>query len=382
LPDQAVIVDSIAKLPREDWNALARNDVYGQYGWLKTVEASVAEARQPSYILLYRQGHPLAAAALYEYARSTTSGRLTELLYGRAATLATRLRLAPQKTLYCGPIIGQGRHIFWDKNCNRDEAADRIRAVLDIIRKRLAAESVPVVFGRIPAEEAGLVRALRDFGAIESRTWPISYIDLEWDTFDDYLKSLARFGKNMRTKARREIAAPDRHGIEIQSVSNFENDAAEIDEMFRRTQSKYGPGPTPFDRTLIGSLLENGLDRPIVNIARSRDGGSMAGCALLLRAGNTAAGPLIGVDDAEANRKAFTYFNLSLYTPIRYCLANDVSRIFFGSGLGRMKQKRGCRQMDVFVFVLAPGRISRLIWKCWMWLHLKWIARKSAREFA
>lgn len=380
MADEIVIADSITELSRDDWSSLTENDVYGQYGWLRTVETAIRDASQPKYFFLYRDGNPLVAAALYGHTRRDMSGRLGDLLFGRAAEVIRKLRLAPGRTMYCGPLIGQGRHVFWNKQYGPEHASISIRAMLEVLNNQFTVDKVPVVFGRTPEDEPDLLRELRDFGCIESCTWPISYIDLKWDSFDDYVKSLSGVSKNMSTKARREISAPAKRGVRIQSLSTFSSNAEKIDRLFLQNQSKHATEPPAFERSFVDSLAEYNSGQSVMNIAETDDGSQFLGCALLLRAGTSAAGPLIGVENDNLNRKAFTYFNLSLYTPVRYCLQHNISRLYLGSGLARMKQKRGCGQMNVYVFALAAPVFPRLAWRCWMWLHRRWITMKLTRE--
>lgn len=382
MSDDLVTSDSISGLSRGDWDTLTENDVYGQYGWLLSVEQTVRDARRARYFLLYCSGEPAAAAVLYEYRASDQPGRLGDLLFGRAASIINKLHLAPSRIAYCGPIIGQGRHVFWNKGVGPDEAARRVRLMLDHLDDHYSRAGIPVVFGRIPADEPELLAQLRCAGCIESLSWPINYIDIAWNTFDDYLKSLSRIGKNMSTKARREVAAPGKLGIKIDTGRRISESSAEIFELFARTNRKYGGEPPSFERSFIEALEMNCPNTVITNTAETSDEQGLVGAALLLRAGNRAAGPLIGVDQSDLNRKAFTYFNLSLYAPVKFCIEHRLSRMYLGSGMAPMKRKRGCEKMKVFVFVLPPGSLSGVLWRTWMMLHRYWVTKKVASESA
>jgi len=134
--------------------------------------------------------------------------------------------------------------------------------------------------------------------------------------------------------------------------------------------TRYGPG-------FVKSLAKNHKYNAVFTVASTDTSNEMTGCALLLIAEGAAAGPLIGVTNNDLNRKAFTYFNLSLCAPVRFCIENNISRIYFGGGLRTMKRRRGCNDMDTYVFIRPQGPLTEVSWRAWSYVHCRWILRKS-----
>ena len=205
-----IVADSIASVSRRDWEALTATDVYGQFGWLQAIEMSVRDARRPQYFLLYRNDKLIAAAVGYRFARSREFNLLNELLFGRMASRAVRLHLTPHDSLYFGSLIGHGRHVFWDQNSSADDAVNSISLLLKRIAACKELTGVTFAFGRILSEDTLLLNALRGLGDIETRSWPISYLNVRWTDFGDYVSSLSRRGKNLPNKIRREAMAAEK----------------------------------------------------------------------------------------------------------------------------------------------------------------------------
>lgn len=375
-----IVADSIANVSRRDWEALTATDVYGQYGWLQAIEVSMRDARRPQYFLLYHNDQLIAAAVGYRFARSRDFNRLDDLLFGRMASLAARLHLTPNESLYFGPLIGHGRHVFWDRDCSADDAAERIRLLLEKITARKESAGVTIAFGRLPVEETRLLTALRGFGYVETRSWPISYLDVQWSDFEDYVSSLSGRGKNLPTKIRREATAPDKKGVRIGRLSDFGSEAVAIHRLFDHTHRKHSGAAIEFGPELIEALAMYHSAGSVMTVARADGKPGLFGCALLLVANGAASGPLIGIVEQALNREAFTYFNLSFYAAIRYCMENDIRRIYFGGGLRHMKRKRGCNDMDVCLFMRPAGPVGQLFWRALFVMHRYWVRRKTLRD--
>ncbi len=375
-----IVADSIASISRRDWEALTANDVYGQYGWLQAIEVGMRDARRPQYFLLYRNDQLIAAAVGYRFARSRDLNRLDDLLFGRMASLAARLHLTPNDSLYFGPLIGHGRHVFWDRDCSPDDAAERIRLLLEKIAARKESAGVTFAFGRIPVEETRLLTALRGLGYVETRSWPISYLNVQWTNFEDYVSSLSRRGENLSNKIRREVATPEKKGVRVVRLSDFGSEAVAIHRLFDDTHRKNSSGAIEFGPELIEALATYHPAGCVMTVARADGKPGLLGCALLLVADGVASGALVGIAAQALNRVAFTYFNLCFYAPIQFCLENDIRRIYFGGGRRHMKRRRGCNDMDVSLFMRPAGPVGRLFWRAWFVMHRYWVRRKTLRD--
>lgn len=359
------------------WNQLAADDVYAQHGWLRVLETAVPEASNPVYFLLCEGGNVIGAAICYRFDEAAPSS-LDEMLLGRLCGPFARLGISLRPALLCGPLIGQGRHVLWRRDMEAPELDRLLERLLDAISTFVANERLTLAVARLPAEEEALLAALAARKFARTMNWPVSYVDIRWESFDAYLKHLAALGSNMPTKARREVAAPAKAGIRLDQDDRFQDSADEILDLMEANQRAHSAAPLGLGRDFFRTLADRHGRSCVVTLARAEE--TLAGAALLLTAGGYAGGSLIGVSDDPRNRKAFTYFNLALYEPIRFCIERGLKRVYLGAGLYDMKSRRGCRELELAMFIRhrsAPGRFACRLWCA---VHRRWSAKKLDRQ--
>jgi hypothetical protein len=205
--------------------------------------------------------------------------------------------------------------------------------------------------------------------------WPVNYMDVRWDSFEVYLAGL---GAKRRTGARRERAAPAAAGIGISQEPRFEEHAGRLYSLIEANQQAHSDEPLGIDAAFFTVLARHHRDHSVLTVARA--GTTPVGAALLLVAGCSVGGPLIGLDEDGRNRKAFTYFNLALYEPVRWCIGHGVRRLYLGAGLYDAKRRRGCDVMELAMFMRHRTRRGRLAWRLLCRLHRYWARAKLARQ--
>lgn len=369
---------SIAAVDRVAWDRLAVNDVYARHGWLRVVEETLAAAEAPHYFLLEKDGELLAAAVCFRLDRASAPSLLEDLVFGRLSGSLARLGFSFRRVLLCGPLIGQGRHVLWRRELDHVEAATYVRRLIDELVAFTRRERLALAFTKIPADEEVLLADLRNRGFATTANWPVSYIDLEWPAFDAYVKDLSSSG--MATKARREVGAPQKHGVRIARDERFDERDDALLSLIEAHEKRYSAAPLGIGAGFFRKLGEYHGDATVVTSAHAGD--ELLASALLLTAGDHAAGPLIGVSTDARNRKAFTYFNLALYEPIRLCIELNVRRLYLGAGLYDAKRRRGCRELPLVMLVRARSAAGRVLCRLWCALHRRWVVRKLAGESA
>jgi predicted N-acyltransferase len=368
-------VDRIAEVDCAGWARVAANDVYAQHGWLRVVEDTVAEASRPIYFLAFENGDLQGAAVCYRFDRGASPSSLERQLFGRLAAGARRLGGSLSPALYCGPLMGQGRYLLWRRDLAADDVDALLGALLDEICAFASAERLLLAVGKLPTHETSVVRALAGRRFIRTLNWPVSYIDLEWPDFDAYVTHLGGGGSSMATKVRREVAGPAKSGFELERGAALPHRDAEIFELIRANLRAHSRLSIDIAPKFLQQLQAWHAGQSVVSVATSSDG-ALAGAALLLTAGERAAGPLIGVSDDERNRKAFTYFNLAFYTPIKYCIEHGIKRLELGAGLYEMKRRRGCRELEIALFIRPRTMLGRLFWRLACAVHRAWVIAK------
>lgn len=367
-------LQKIEDIDAEAWDRLAEDDVYARHGWLRVVEKSVPEAGDPVYFLLYA-GEELAGAAIC-YRFDGVGSSLDEMWLGRLYRALTRIRASLSPALFCGPMLGQGRHILWRRDARRPERL--LARLADAVSAFAAAERRTLAVAKLPVDEHLLLEALSRRGFARTMNWPVSYVDIRWKSFDAYLEHLAELGSGRATKARREVAAPDKAGIRLVRGERFEHLAQEIFALIEANQRAHSDAPLELKREFVQKLADHHSASSVMTVARM--GQKLLGASLLLTAGRHAGGPLIGVSDDACNRKAFTYFNLSLYAPIRFCIERGLERVWLGAGLYDTKRRRGCRELELAMLVRHRSAAGRIACRVWCAAHRRWAVKKLERQ--
>jgi uncharacterized protein len=365
-------VGSIAEIDAAAWDSLATNDVYARHGWLLSLEQNVADAADPVYFLLESDDALVGAAACYRFHNAYPSP-VDALLLGRLAGPAARLGIRFGPVLACMPLIGHGRHLLWRDDDRHPNLV--IRALLDAVAEHARTERLSLAFAKLPDTEEALLAALAARGFSGIMNWPLAYIDICWDTFEEYLSSLA---PGVANKVRREYAAPPKAGVSLREEISFAKIAEELFALVEANHRLYSHEPLGIAPGLFTALARLHKDNSVVTVARTQD--KISGAALLLSAGNCAGGPLIGVSSDDANRKAFAYFNLAFYAPIRWCIEHGINRLFLGAGLYDMKRRRGCSMLGLTMSIQHRTASGRMLWNAVGVLHRYWAAAKLRRQ--
>ncbi len=362
----------IAEADAAAWDFLAADDAYARYGWLRTLEQTVAGASHPVYFLAEEDGVLRGAAICYRMARGSHA-LLDGLLFGRLRPALTWLGLSLHPALVCGPLIGQGRHLLWMRD--DPDAAAVIDDLCDAMTRYAAEERLSLAVVKLPADEHELARAFSARGLARTMNWPANYIDIRWNSFDAYVADL---GTKRSTAARRERGAPARAGIAISQEPRFGDEASRLFQLIEGNLQAHSGEPLVIDAGFFEVLASQNRDCAVLNVARADD--KLVGAALLLVAGRCAGGPLIGLDEDARNRKAFTYFNLALYEPVHWCIAHGVGRLYLGAGLYAAKRRRGCDVMALSMFIRHRRAAARWVYRLLCRLHRQWVRTKLARE--
>ncbi len=360
---KVVVERSLDGVDPAAWQRLAAGNVYAQAGWLRAVEHGVDGGAAARYILLYRGGELRAAAIAYCLERARGPSRFDELMYGRFAGHAAALHLPPTRTLFAGPLIGHDSYLLAPFDETGDALLDELlRALVDLAERERAVLCVP----RLPAAATAATAALRRTSLLEFPWWPTTVLELPFASLDDYVASLSNHGRSAATKARREIAAPAKHGVEL--TSGFDTaDAGALCSLLAGHDQRLGGTDSRIRPELFAAVAGRRDNGVITTVARHD--GRIVGFALLLVAPPNAAGPVIAVADEPVNRRAFTYFNLAFYEPIRLAIARGVTSLELGGGMLGMKQRRGFATHPVNLFVRPGGALARTGWLALRALH-------------
>jgi len=369
---------NIRNIPKGDWERLAGRDVMSSYGWLKTIEETQVGHTAPTYYLVKGNGVPLGASVSYFTGNSSDDHNLNTIFFGRMMHQAQKLGFSFLPALECYPFRAYGKHIFLAEHLDTSARQRVSEALLDGIEAEAARHQASPCFLHVMQPEEELWNLLFRRGYQMTWDYPLNYLDIEWSDFKGYKDFIRRRSRNMVRNITKEINRNRREGVVMETLPDVGEKANRLWELMNINYQKYNPGAFPFKRTYFQRLLDNLGDDVEITVARKKD--RLTGVSVTLHRGAIAHIPMVGVDHAFAGPDA-TYFNLGCYQPIQNAIEKGLKRIYFGNAQYHLKQRRGCKISNCYIFYKSfrPG-MNRLV-GMWFHVHRTWFMRKH-RSFS
>ena len=156
--------------------------------------------------------------------------------------------------------------------------------------------------------------------------------------------------RQTRENIRRELRKSDENGVKIEVVSEFGHLSDVLSNLYSNLFMKYNKEQTSYyDASFFENLSKHAGDRVILFVAKKKD--KIVGFALCMRQKENLEGFKCGFDYSARSKDDFVYFNLAYYTPIKWAIENGIKEVYFGTGMERIKSKRGCKPDETFSFV-------------------------------
>lgn len=367
-PSTVRAVASIDEVEPKVWDALVPDNPLCSHGWLRTVEQTARVALEPSYLLAYGPGSRdlRAAAVCYMLRRNAFVLTVDDLMFGRFVRLPAILGLTFLPAAICRPLASHGAHVLTDPSIARDEAAAHRRALLDALESIASSRGVGLGFSCVTEREAELLDVLDERGYVRTRQFPITYLDVRWDSFAGYLDHLKVASRRIARNIHNEINRARDAGISVKRLCNVGPHEQRLWQL-ADAQSRGRTGrPFPFAGSFFSSVIRNLGDA--AHVYGAFKGDDLIGFSLMLERGGVADVLAIGIDP-ERPRADPTYFILAYDQPITDAISSSFSRIYFGEALYELKRRRGCRTLRTRFCYRVATRPRRLVARSWFAFH-------------
>jgi uncharacterized protein len=337
------ILNSINEIPQAEWDALF-GDLPEGYGFYKTLEESGLKEFSLYYAVLYQESRLAAICPLF-----TADFQLDIAVVGPLARLIRLIRKAlPRfmivKTLFCGSPCGENAEIAL-KGGPQEKSAS-LAELVKIMEEFSSQRKISfMVFKDFLQKDVPLLEDLRKYDFLKVESFPSVIAELNFPTFEDYLKSL---GQATRKNLRRQIK---KAGLRPEIKVEVKDNAGEsIDDIYRLYLSTYSAGQTKFEKL---------TKEFFTNISRNLDkhtkfflyyiNGKLAAFNLCFLYGDLMIDKFIGFDYAVSYEYNLYYF--SWCYNIEWCLKNAVRHYQTGQTDYEPKLRLGGKLTGLYAYV-------------------------------
>jgi predicted N-acyltransferase len=340
---------SIHSINKTEWNRLGKG--FFDYGWFKTVEDSVSLKIIPRHIVVYKDREIVAIAPCF-IEHEALYATLEEHIFWRLRRGYRFFGFGLRPALVCRlPILAQSRIFFKDNNFEKEV----LDLILDKMNEICESEKISVFGFPYVSVHNPLFRELEIRGYMKLSAPPSTYLDVNWDSFEDYIKGIRN--NKMRNKIRKQIKKNKIDNVTISEIPNYGVLSKELLQLFNNTYSKYNNKLSPLTSNFFETLNKNMADKIVPIIAEKNK--KIIGFNMFLKGKEWYM--FFPGQDYELTKSNFTYFNITFYYPIKTAIEENVSRIQYGMSTYKPKIDRGCSLESIYIFVKSPKLKIRVL---------------------
>lgn len=331
--------DSVSAVDPTGWRQLDVTSGYSSYEWLRIVERYASGHHAPRYIVAYLQERPVGAIVL-ELVNNVDreNGIVRRVLGGRRVLRHTfGKHIVPY--LVAGTPFGYGGQFLLDPRVDADQRHRVIRELLSSAEKLSASLRAPLWFSDVLAADVLLMDTLKEAGYLRCHYLPLAEIDIEWDTFDDYVAALKKRHKNIAKDIRRERNRCRTAGVTLEEPAELGDREETFVQLANQTYGKHSDLAFPFRAGFFSGLRQVAGDDFLACSAQMND--RTLGFVTMLSDGHTAWAGSYGIDYTDSASR-FVYFNLVLQWPIQKAIELGLKKLVLGRGHYELKLRRGC----------------------------------------
>jgi predicted N-acyltransferase len=349
------VLDSIASVPREAWDALLDEAAtpFVRWDFLEALEATKCASPRsgwvPRHLAAYRDGQLVAAAPAY--VRTGSDGDFARDWGWASAASRAGLAYYPKLAVTVPFTPCSGRRILVARGEDRERSVAAIAGLARDLCRREHLGSLQVLFPL--AEEAD---ELERAGLALRIDHQFHWQNDGYRTFDEFL---ARFRSKDRNAIKREMRAPAEQGIEIRTVRGEElrarsaEVAREAYALHRSTIDKLMWGRGWLNQAFYERIFSR-LHEHVEMVEARKDKRLVAGAFNVVSTDR-----LFGRYWGAFEEHPFLHFNVCLYHSVQDCIARGL-RAFEGGAGGEHKLSRGFLPAETFsAHAFSDPRLDR-----------------------
>jgi predicted N-acyltransferase len=342
------------------------NDGFYTYGWFKTVETTPSFKLDPFYVTVFHAGKLVAVAPCFldsgDYYFGYYGPTVVPLMK-KILSLGGAGKLCKPHVLLCYSPDCLRSAILVEKRYDGISALKLISKTIDFICQKERILFSSFIF--VSEHDGLLMYNLKDLGYHKFTYDKALYLDNQWTSFDEYLKTL---GHHTSNNIRREIRLCRENGIEIELVSEFGELAETLSNLSANLVWKRNKEKNPYDTVFFRNLNEFARDNIKLFVARKNS--EVVGFSWCLKQGDTLDVHRCGFNYNVLGKNDFTYFNVCYYAPIRWAIENNIKKMFYARALPELKKRRGMKPENLFSFVKYQNR-ALSVYRTFAEMHMR-----------
>lgn len=352
------LVERIAGIDAGEWDELADGNVLASHAYLRLVEETSLAGPQCRYLIIREDSIP--KAALIWRVERPANGRMSleDILFGRLNWLPRRLGASMLPAMTCGGLLSWHPGVLFRAGLSDAGRARLFEALLARLEHEAERAGCAIYFGNMPAAKSSISDVLLSRGYIRSPELPVCCLDIEWDSFDGYLRGLRKHHPSTAQNIRTELNGGRRAGVVISPVENPAPISDQLHRLMEAHHHRLNDRSFPYRPEFFQKLKAYLDGRAVVYTATLRE--RIVAALVMFRGKGIASVPMIGIDDGFV-RKHHLYFNLAFNRPIEDAIQAGMTRLYFGRMIYGTKLRRGCRLANTDLFFRARNGISHAV---------------------
>ena len=345
------IVNKIAELPQQEWDSLFPQ-VLENYYFFKNLDESSFDQFSFFYILVYENDIPVGAAPCFmmDFPLDIAVSGLLKLFFSAVRKVLPKL-IRP-KVVACGLPMGIGRiGVAGDPG----EVMEAIYGGLEKIAKENKASMI--IFKDFNKSYENLLEPLLAKGFLKLESYPTTEMDLHFNSFDEYLKTLSRVSREGLKRNLKKIDSGVK--IDLEEKPALENEElSQVYGLYLQTYNKQELGFEKLSMDFFKNMSRNMPEEAKYFLWRVE--GKIVAFALCLVTGDYFIDYYLGFDYALASRY-YLYF-VRFRDLMKWCIAHGIKKYEMGVTSYEAKRRLGFNFIRLYCYFKHRNKlINRLI---------------------
>ncbi len=342
------LVKSIQSVSAHQWNALTRGPFFS-HEWFQFIEAVEGQRHQFYYFLAMEAERLVGVIPAFVPLKNDDIYR--NFLYGRLHAWIPRLSGCGARPLICYGLGASGKNLLSDQEFIPAIIPPLIAAVRDLRSQENISD---LVFLFVRENEADIIETLETCGFSKVFLSAAAILQNRFDTFDDYLRSLSRNGKN---SVKGDLRRFRKFGCTPEVCAKPEEDLGVIAELVANIEKKYPSTLTKQSLRKLKMAFRWMTAYRTTYLVRAKK--VPLGTITFFIKDDLISTYAAGLDYRYV-RASGTYFYLFYYLPVQEMINRRAPYLNFNHMAYRVKESRGAKLVPQFMFVksLKPNRVK------------------------